>query len=176
METPEDKAWTFFRKVLDNDEKYFTFKNKKEPIMLEGSAGGKYFLYPNGNIARLDKDKPHVGRISFGQKMPLPDFLSSIVVWITKNEHALKQRWGCGTINVYYGDGQAQYEDGHPLPNIRDVLTCTGSIADWATTVDTSCTYLVPSEVYDLLIGGDGGHGENQIPEQERRRNTDTST
>ena len=80
--------------------------------MIDGSEGGKYYLYPNGNLARLDKDKPMLGRIQVDKKMPLPDFLSTTLAWITKNEKKLKQTWGCGNISAYYSQGNARFEDG----------------------------------------------------------------
>jgi hypothetical protein len=116
----ENKAWKFFRKLLNNDEQYFSFKNKKEPIMLTGSEGGKYYLYPDGNMARLDKDKPYVGRVSFGRHMAFPDFLSAVVVWVTKQEHLLKKAWGCGNLSLTYNNGRVSYEDGQPIPTMFD--------------------------------------------------------
>ena len=117
---PEAKAWQYFKELLGDDEKYFTLKTKKEPISVDGSDGGKYFLYPNGNLARIDKDRPLIGRILFGKQMPLPDFLTTILVWITKNEHVLKQKWKCGTLSIYYNEGEATYEDGIQLERLQD--------------------------------------------------------
>ncbi|MEM2971542.1 MAG: hypothetical protein QW270_03870 [Candidatus Bathyarchaeia archaeon] len=98
----DEKAWAFFRKLLNNDGKYFTIKIKGEPIEISGSNGGRYRLYPNGHVMRLDKGTPQIGRVLKPSSFADPDLLSTLFIWITQKEDELIKNWGCGNLNVFY--------------------------------------------------------------------------
>lgn len=107
------KAWQYFRELVNDDEKYFSFKNKGTPLEIDGSDGGKYYLYPSGKFARISDDEPRLGSVNFGRDMPEADYFSTLFVWITKNEKVFKEKFGCGSISSGYR--QEQREE-HILP------------------------------------------------------------
>jgi len=97
-----DKAWSFFKQILDDEEKYTKFKDNNKPIQVTGDLGGEYFLYPNGSIVRIDDNSPMVGNVYFNDQIHRVDFLSTVLLWIKHNEQKLRQVWGCGGLSVIY--------------------------------------------------------------------------
>jgi len=98
----ESKAWAYFKQVLNDDEKFVMFKEKKKRIGINGNNGGIYFLYPNGQIVRLDDDRPMMGNIYFNNTIHKVDFLTTVLMWIKHNEKELKRVWGCGSLSMLY--------------------------------------------------------------------------
>lgn len=97
-----EKAWSFFRQILDDEEKYTKFKEGNKPIQITGECGGEYFLYPTGSIVRIDDNSPMIGNIYFNDQIHKVDFLSTVLLWIKHNENKLRQVWGCGGLSVIY--------------------------------------------------------------------------
>lgn len=97
-----DKAWSFFRQILDDEDKFAKFKDSNKPIQVTGDLGGEYFLYPTGSIVRIDDNSPMVGNIYFNDQIHKVDFLSTVLLWIKHNETKLRQVWGCGGLSVIY--------------------------------------------------------------------------
>lgn len=93
------KALSYLREVIDNDEK-FNNLNNGEPIDITGSEGGKYILYPNGHVVRLDKSSPKLGKLLENSIMPYPDVLATVYTWIMHDEKRFLKNWGCGNIHV----------------------------------------------------------------------------
>jgi hypothetical protein len=118
---PEEKAWQLLRSIMDDDEKYFALKNQKQPILVEGNLGGKYYIYPNGLLARIDTDKPFIGKVTQYNSLPIADKLAAIYVWITQKEDDVKKLWGCGNIDLFYDEGRIINGNGLEVPNINDL-------------------------------------------------------
>jgi len=117
------KAWRFFRKLLNDDEKYFTIKNRREPIEIKGSEGGRYFLYPNGQVVVLGKSAPEIGK-AYSTVIARPDVLSTIYIWITQKEKAFLKRWNCGNMNIFYERSVERHDiAGRDLQGALDNLT-----------------------------------------------------
>jgi hypothetical protein len=89
------------------------FHNGEEPLQIRGSNGGLYFLYNNGQIARIDKDMPYLGRVTVSKELAPPDYLATIYVWITKRENDFVRLWGCGNITV-------EYSKSKKMPELRE--------------------------------------------------------
>lgn len=115
------KAWRLLRGVIGDDDKFFTLKTQKHPIEVTGSNGGRYFLYPTGCLARIDVNKPFVGRVTAYRDMPLPDQLAAIYVWITQREEDVKSLWGCGNIDLSYRGDRLVTPEGLDAPNMHDI-------------------------------------------------------
>lgn len=98
----EMKAWDFFKKLLGDDEKFFALVAKGEPIEIVGSIGGRYFLYPDGQLARIGSSKPELGRVVVSSNMPLADHLSALLLEVTKREPELIKNWRCGNLSFNY--------------------------------------------------------------------------
>jgi len=110
-----EKAWSFFKQILNDEEKYVAFKDKLKPIEVKGNEGGVYFLYPTGTIARIDEKSPMIGNIYFTDAIHKVDFLSTVLLWIKHNEDELKQVWGCGNLSVLYNGSRNMRDVNEPL-------------------------------------------------------------
>jgi hypothetical protein len=101
LDSAEVKAWEYFRQLLNDDSKFVTIRLQKKPIEVLGSEGGRYFLYPSGQVVDLDDQGPKLGR-ALRNEMPDADLLSSLYVWITQKEAEFKREWKCGNLDVFY--------------------------------------------------------------------------
>jgi len=152
MASPEQKAWNYLRTVINNDDAFFTLKTKNAPIQVQGSQGGQYFIYPNGFLARIDKDKPFVGQVRAFAQMPLPDQIAAIYIWITQKEDKVKELWGCGQLGMYYDGKRLATENGLNLPTIMDMAS-TGNNTDLGTyTVGDPVAY--SGDLIGVYLGG----------------------
>lgn len=151
---PETKAWNYFKKLLNDDEKFHKLKNLNEPIEITGSEGGLYYMYPSGQIASIDKNGPKIGNVTITDEMAGPDFMSAVLFHILNDEHKFKKVWGCGNLRVFYGKEPTRqipvynaYHVGGPLTNrlIDDNIICgtmdnihfiqlSGSVGSWSGT------------------------------------------
>lgn len=109
-ENPQTKALIYLREVMRDDEK-FTRLNNGEAIEVIGSEGGKYILYPNGHVVRLDSDAPKLGKLLHNSSMPYPDVLCTVYSWITKDEQRFLKNWGCGNISIVNAGSEANEEN-----------------------------------------------------------------
>jgi len=122
---PTERAWEYLRTLMDNEADYLALRNG-DSIVLTGSLGGRYVLYPNGHVVRLDKDAPKLGNISKTSSMPYPDVLATVFMWITKDEAAFRERWECGSLHVVNQEEQA------PLIEVGQLIGAGGMIANRA--------------------------------------------
>lgn len=110
-ENPDFKAWKLVEQMLNDQEKYHRLRYEQKFIELDGSAGGRYFLYPNGEIVRLGEEQAHLGRGLRNGRMAFPDVLATIILWITKKEPELLEQWKCGNLDVLYERPNSLYQN-----------------------------------------------------------------
>lgn len=97
-ENAVDKAWAHLA-TLVGKRKCASLRNGNF-VTITGSLGGKYIIYPNGHVVRLDKREPIQGKLLKSYTMPYPDVLSTMCAWIMYDEARFLENWGCGNISA----------------------------------------------------------------------------
>lgn len=93
-----EKAWLLVKDILEDEDKYLDLRAGNY-IILRGSNGKDYVIYPNGSVAILKKSGIQQGKIS-GSDFVEPDYLATLIAWIRFSADELERSWGCGSLSL----------------------------------------------------------------------------